>query len=471
MFAFQLVLALTSPASAADLHTCAATVSTDTLSVPVSGFGSSEAEARRNARQAARLLADQRLVLESGLAWLGGSAPHAERLASWVKTTGTRSFASPGWTFEMGECSTENLPDAPAFEATWSSGSESLVRVHPADALEASRRRACFPLYQVAFTQTLEKATQSESGVSADSLTPWEGAWNQLAQCYGQEPPKPAASTPMGPDSPGPARCSAIGPDGTAVAQGFGATAERAAEDALQQSVVGRARTLAGEVNRVRAVVDRADRAAELTTLLKRITTFTGASDVIDRARLACSTVTPGPVEWRPKGRMEKDCNSASWTERPRDPVPTDQAGAFLDTTCALQVDPTMQIVRFSLRGSTGDKRDDYVASAFRVASTCEAACQATATWGTDAKPFTLAGVADRTDKRKVVASLKLAAEGSGPPLKGLELLPTAQTPAALGALFSGETWERLKAELPSLASKPERWTQLEGHWIVLPAE
>jgi hypothetical protein len=394
-----------------------------------------------------------------------------------VNTTGTKSFASPGWTFEVVDCTTQTIPtpesDAPtAFEATWQSGSETVVRVHPADALEAARRRACFPLFQVPFTQTLDKATQAaaESGtpVAVEQLTPWEGAWLQLAQCYAQEAPKPTVATALGDDSEGPARCSAIGPDGSAVAQGFGATAERAAEDALQQSVVGRARALAGEVNRVRAVVAPAERAAELTTLLKGITTFTGASDVIDRARLACSTVTPGTMRWYPKGRLQQDCNSASWTERPKDPVAPADAGAFLDETCAMQVDPTMQIVRFSLRGSTGDKRDDYVASAFRVASTCESSCQADAKWGTEPRPFTLAGVADRTDKRKVVASLKEAANG-GAPLKGLELLPTEQTPAALGALFSGETWTALKAELSSLAGKPERWTQLEGHWIVLP--
>jgi hypothetical protein len=62
MFAFQLLL-LAAPAQAAELHTCSATLTAEGTSTTLSGYGDSEAQARRNARQAARLLADQRLVV------------------------------------------------------------------------------------------------------------------------------------------------------------------------------------------------------------------------------------------------------------------------------------------------------------------------------------------------------------------------------------------------------------------------
>ncbi|MEZ4321440.1 MAG: hypothetical protein R3F61_28470 [Myxococcota bacterium] len=463
-----LVLVLLSSASASELHSCSATLSSSTgSSTTVSGFGLTEDDARRAARQSARLLADQRLVIEAGLAWTTEDATYTDRLASWVATEGTRRFAAPGWTFTIGECSAKAFEPADAWSARWASGSELVTRTNPADALEAARRRACFTVYQVSFMQTLKKL-DDPSVDPLGTLTAWEGAWTQLSQCFAQAAPPAAPTAPLGPDSAGPARCAAIGADGTSVAMGFGTTAERAAEDALRQSVIARSRSIVGQMGRARVVDAPTERSANLRALLGQMATFTGASDVVDRARLACSEVTPDKVVWRPEGRREQDCNLASWTERPTDPVEPANVGAFLDQTCTLQVDPTMQIVRFSLRGAEGEKRDTLVGSAYRVGADCEAACYADAKWGTAPKPFTLAGVADRTDKRKVVASLEEAAT-SGGPLKGLELLPTQQDPAALGALFSGQTWEKLKAEFKTLPNAADRWKQLEGHWILLP--
>lgn len=462
------LLALTSLAQAADLHTCKATLTSSTgQSTHLVGHGTTEADAKRAARQSARLLADQRLIIEVGLAWAAGSQAHADHLASWVSTEGTRSFAAPGWTFALGDCAIAPMPAASAWSARWTSGSEIVTRISAADAIEAARRRSCFTLYQVSFMQTL-KRLEDDGADPFSTLTPWEGAWSQLAQCWSQATPTATPAEPVGPDSEGPARCSAIGTDGTSVAMGFGTTAERAAEDALRQSVIARTRSLVGQMGTVRVVDPPADRAKKVSALLGQLATFTGASDAVDRARLACSTVTPEKVKWRPSGRREQDCNLASWTERPTTPVEPEKAGAFLDETCTLQVDPTMQIIRFSLRGAEGDKRDTLVGSAYRVAADCEAVCYADAMWGAEPKPFTLAGVADRTDKKNVISSLQEAAS-SGKPLVGLELLPTQQDPAALGALFSGETWAKLQGELKTLPAATDRWKQLEGHWILLP--
>jgi len=462
-----LILTMTSAASAAELHTCNASLSsTGGTATPLAGFGSTEAEARRAVRQSARLLADQRVVIEAGLAWAAGSTEHADSLAGFVGDRGTPELAAPGWTLKIDGCSSTSLEDSAAWSARWSSSSETVTRITPADAIEASRRRACFTLYQVSFMQTLKKA--EESGDLAGTLSTWEGAWSQLAQCFAGSTPTPIPATAMGPDSTGPARCAAIGPDGNAVAMGFGSTAERAAEDALRQSVIARTRRIIGQMGRTKVVDPPAGQSATHLAHLSQIATFTGASDAVDRARLACATLTPSKLTWYPTGRLATDCNRAAWTERPTTTVAPADAGAFLDTTCTTQVDPTMQIIRFSLRGTEGAKRDGLVGSAFRVSATCEAACYSDAVWGSAPKPFTLAGVANRTDKRKVIASLKAAADG-GAPLAGLELLPTQQDPAALGLLFSGETWTQLKAEFGSLPSKADRWKQLEGHWILLP--
>jgi hypothetical protein len=456
-----LTIVLSSSAAAAELHTCAATANgPDGSTFTVSGYGADEADARRAARQSARLLADQRLLLEVGTAWLGGGGP--ERLSSWILAKTDPDFAVPGWTLQAGACSSSTLAGDGGWAARWTQANENVVRATPADALEGARRRACLTNYQVQYLQTLKARV---GGGAPEALSSWDGAWMQLVQCWEQAPPTPVPAELL--DTPGPTRCVAIGPTGASRAVGYGTSAERAAEDALRQLVIAQSRAVAGEVGSVVANPDPTDREAKIGERMARLAALTGPSDAVDRARLACSSITAGPVVWKGAGRLEKDCNPASWTERPKTVVEASGAGAFLDGTCALQVSSTMQIVGFSLRGAEGPKRDELVASALRTAGSCESNCYADAVWGTLPRPVQLAGAPDRSDKKKVVASLEAAMKGDA--LKGLQLLPTLQDPAALGRLFDGSLWGALGPQLKTLAVTTEKWKQVEGHWIVLP--
>lgn len=448
-------------AAPVELHSCLASAEGPNGNrFEVQGHGSSEADARRAARQSARLLADQRLLVEVAQAWLaeGGS----ERLAQWILPTGTGSFAAPGWAYTPGACTVSTVEGDGGWSARWTSTSENVVRAHPADALEAARRRACLTQYQVAFLQTLK--SRSDGGAEVP-LTPLDTAWGSLAQCWSQPAPAPAPA-PLA-DTAGPTRCAALGADADTRALGFGPSAERAAEDALRQVVIAESRRVVGDVATAMVVAAPDERQALVSSRMARLAALTGPSDAVDRARLACSAVTPGPVVWKPTGRLEKDCNPASWMERPKGSIAPDGVGTFLDETCALQVDSTMTIVRFSLKGADGPKRDELVASGFRVAGTCEADCFAHATWGTAPKPVTLANAPDRTDKKKVVAELTTAMKGDA--LRGLQLLPTLQDPSALGRLFDGSLWGALEPQLKTLPTATDRWKQVEGHWILLP--
>ncbi|MCB9694274.1 MAG: hypothetical protein H6736_20890 [Alphaproteobacteria bacterium] len=464
------MLFLLSIAGATELHTCEATAKGPAgTELAVRAFGGSEADARRSVRQSARFLVDQRLLLDATLAWWAEDPEARDRLAGTVSFAGSADLAAPGWSLSPVTCAHAATPMEGRWTASWTKEGPEVHRAHPADALEASRRRACVSGYQIQVMQALKALADVPAEGRAAGLEPWRSAIGELEACWSATPPdtvpeeRPVDATPT--------QCTALAHNGGRLAVGYGAGAERAAEDALEQSLLVRTRRLLGRVGRANAIVaaqeGEAAADAKIMEALGRIAGLTGPSDAVDRARLACTGVTPGPLRWKPTESEAVTCNNMSWTERPTTPVALADAGGFLDGTCALQVDPTLQIVRFSLRGATGEKRDQMVSSAYMITGTCESACYGNATWGTPDKPVVLEGAPDRTDKRAVLAELR--ALDAANPMAGLAFMPTLQDPESLAGLFDGTLVPALQAEASRLPA--ERWRQVDGHWILLPPE
>jgi hypothetical protein len=461
------MLLLLSLAQAADLHTCKATATgPDGHSMTLRGFGATAAEAKRAARQSARFLADQHVLVAATRGWYGNDPGALDDLAASVRTKGTEGFAVPGWTLTAGECTTEGVEDGALHTTRWTEGGPEVTRTHPADAREAARRRGCVGPYQIAFMQTLKKAVGSEPSARPGAMQPLTAALSKLQTCWAGPPSKLTPSGEASAVEGNTAQCTAIDHRGGRLAVGYGADPERAAEDALRQSLLVRTRDLIGDLghaaDRIRATEGDEAAQAKMVQILERVAGLTGASDAIDRSRLACNLVTPGPLTWKPEGVDARACNAMSWTERPTTPVTLSDAGAFLDTTCALQVDPTMAIVRFSLPKEAGPKREQIIASAMMIGGRCEATCLGSSTWGTVGKPVVLRDAPDRTSKNAVIQAVRAL---DTDPMAGMGVLPTLQDPDALKGLFDGTLVPALQKDVYRLPA--DRWKRLDQHWIL----
>ena len=348
-------------------------------------------------------------------------------------------------------------------------GAEAVVRTSPGAALEAARRRACLPAYQSALLDGLEASSKPDADRNA-SLDPLLRSIPSLTACWTADAPAPTATASLGPDSAKPGRCSSIGADGTSVARGFGSSVESAAEDAIRRSVISRTSNAIATVASLRyAELQKGKADGPIRDAMGGLTALSGATDAIDRSRLACSTAVPSPATWRPTDDVRAaDCNAASWTEMPKDPITATVAASFTTGVCELQVAPTVEIFQFAIAKASGRKQTELAQNAYKVTGACEVDCIAHVSWGGEPVPFRLAGTPDRSSKDSVLSALTPVTSGSKP-VEGLSLLPTLQTPAQLESLLSGELGARLAAELRDLGGRAERWKTVEGQWILLP--
>lgn len=460
-----MILYLSVAALAADVHQCTSTATgPGGATYEVTGFGSSEAEAWHGAEQSGRLIGSQSTLRQGIQAWLGGT-PEEQAGVTATLTKGTESLAVPGWKLKKGACQVVKVEDGASYTSTWIVGSEETRRPTPAMAIEASRRRACLPMYQRNLMQVLDEVLKQPE--AATKLSQLDGTFSEFAACWTGTPPTASPHAEPIP-SEGPARCSAIDGTGSPVAVGFGESPEAAAEQAIRQSVFTRTQATISTLAKAYADHPTADaRRAQMEPALRALVGISGPSDAVDRSRLACASVTPSALTWWPPGATAKACNAASWTERPKTVVEPSAAATFLDGTCHLQVSPTFEIVRFASRDAEPERLSEMLTSAYRVTGMCSSNCYATANWGTAPTPVTLHGAPDRTSQKAVLDALVPLTEGKS--LTGLELLPTLQDPAALGELLSGEIGKRLRDDLKALPSKAERWKQIDGNWILLP--
>lgn len=453
-------------AMAADVHRCDVQIAGPLgAEQRVAGFGDDEAQARRSALQAARILAQSSLLRRGIQAWYPGGVEAQAPLGGVLDHKGSKDLAVPGWTLVTAGCEKAETEAGTSYTATWAVGSEEVRRSNPARAIEASRRRACLPLLQRNLMQIVDQVIKDETQVG--QLASLDGTWNEFATCWTGEAPPAAPSTEPFPDTSGPARCAAIDGDGEPVSLGFGGSAEAAAEQALRQGVWLRMQRAVHQLAQVSLEKPAAEQKAAMAAPLRALVGLAGASDAVDRTRLACAAVTPGPIRWPVQGRRVKACNAASWTERPRTDVKAVDAPAFLDGTCTMQISPTFEIVRFAGRSADPPRKAEMITSAFNVTGDCATACYREAIWGTVGAPVRLHAAPDRSSKAAVIDSLKPLVDGKS--LTGLELLPTLQDPGALGALLSGELSAKLKSEARALPGQAERWKQVEGNWILLP--
>ena len=459
-----MILVLSTAALAADVHKCTSTATGPGGAVfEVAGFGGTEPMAQHSAEQSARLLGSQSTLRQAVQAWFGGTPEEQAGVAATL-IQGTAILAVPGWSLTHGPCEVTAVEDGASYTATWIVGSEETRRPTPAMAIEAARRRACLPMYQRNLMQVLDEVLRAPDATG--KLSQLDGTFNEFAACWTGTPPAASPHTEPLPTG-GPARCSAIDGAGEAVAIGFGPTPEHAAEQAIRQAVYTRTQRTLSDLAGTFSEKTETERRAAMEPALRALVGISGASDAVDRARLACATVTPSMLTWWPQGTIAKACNAASWTERPKSVVDAAGAPAFLDGTCHMQVSPTFEIVRFASRDASPDRMSEMLTSAYRVTGMCAAACYATSTWGTAPTAYTLHGAPDRTSQKAVLDSLVPLTNGQS--LTGLELLPTLQDPSALGALLSGQIGTKLKEDLKALPSKPERWRQIDGNWILLP--
>lgn len=461
---FNLFLML--PASAADLHHCEGTLTRPNgASLTVKGFGDTEDEAKTSTEQAARLLASQAILIGGIQAWLGGADEQQAAIESTLTNEGSKQLGAPGWKLDLGACAVDTITDGASYTATWSEGAEDISRPTPALAMEAARRRACVPTYQRRLLEKIEPALGDPEQLS--TLSELETVLDGIAACWSAEPPTVNPSDKAIEASSGATRCSAIGPDASAIALGFGGDPEHAAEHALRQNVLVRTLTAVSALADHSDLPDPSARIEKMAPAIRSLVGLSGSSDTVDRARLACANVTPSRMTWRAVDKRAKACNAASWLERPKSDVPGDQAAAFVDGTCQLQIAPTFQIVRFAARSADSAKKRSMLSSAYKVSGDCAATCYREVTWGEAPKAVRLAGAPDRSSKRAVTDSLKPLAEGKS--LTGLELLPTLQEPAALKSLLDGEVSKKLRPELRTLHTKADRWKEIDGNWILLP--
>lgn len=460
------MILLWNAALAADVHRCALDLEGPSGAAhQVAGFGDDEAAASQSARQAARLLAQSRTLLTGIQAWYPGTPEATAPLMSVLDHKGTKELAVAGWSMKPAGCTTSTVEDAASFTASWAVGSEEVQRPGAAGAIEASRRRACLPMLQRNLMQVVDTVIKDEAQLG--KLSTLDGAWTEFATCWTGQGPTPAPNTEAFPDVEGAARCSAIDGKGEVVALGFGGSLETAAEHAIRQGALMRMHRAMHAL--AETVLDKPaeEQREAMKPTLRALVGLAGASDAVDRTRVACAKVTPGPIRWLVQGRRVKACNAASWTERPKTNVEPDDAAAFLDGTCSMQISPTFEIVRFAGRAAEPAKKANMLTSAFNVTGDCAAACYRESSWGAVGEPLTLHGAPDRTSQKAVITSLDPLVQGKS--LTGLELLPTLQDPTALGSLLSGELSTRLKGEIKTLPSKPERWKQIDGNWILLP--
>ncbi|MCB9763830.1 MAG: hypothetical protein H6739_28935 [Alphaproteobacteria bacterium] len=413
-----LALLLNSPPAdsaraAVNLARCEAALTTPAGTWTLQAWGPSEARARDALEDDAALLAE----LQRGGSLWADLFPLGEPEGVYAAMAMSPTPSAPLYVHaaSLGEaaCGPDDRSLRPkrSWQATWSAGEpETVVRVHPAHALEAARRRACltpfrtrvlsaaFEMVMTPHDQHRARLTAAWTEASASLMDCWTASEAELIQSKRTAPP----------EEPGLYTCDALSPTPTGrpepLGQGWGETSEQAAEQALRTGALSRYRASLGWGLYVHRNASDEQRASlTFKGLEAALLGLVRPTDALDRAALSCRHAPPGatsPMTWTPaRPDQVRACGIKKGPE-PASPASAAELPDAVDHTCGWWTDKMFtqlhEILVPDVIDSDGDN-ERLVVMHLETAYACSASCRSQATLDVGWTPAPLAGLPDRS--------------------------------------------------------------------------